>query len=81
MNDNSDHYFYDSNGDMWVNISAMKDSIDIIPLGGGEIRLKIDQVLVDKQNPVLAMSLTTEAHEKLSEVTFNEYDWTMEDEE
>lgn len=73
-----DHYFRDSSGDMWVNMSAVKQNLDLVPLGGGEVSLEVADVMVAKDNPAMSLLLTAEGHRQLGEIQFNDYDWEME---
>jgi hypothetical protein len=62
-----DHYFYSSDGHLWVDMTAVRERgrIDAVPLGGGELALEPTTVRVDKRNPVLNLPLTQQTDGRL----------------
>lgn len=67
--DANTYYFYDSQGHMYVDMTAIRERgrLEIVPLGGGEVEIGISSVRVDKHNPVVNISITKETDERLDE--------------
>ena len=67
----TDHYFYDSNGEMWVNTSAIKQNggFELLPCDpSGEVPIDITQVRICTEYPQLQLVLTMDGQETLEKI-------------
>jgi len=61
------HYFYDSDGHLYVDMTAVRKrgSVELISVGGGEIDLTLTEARVEKARPVLNLPITVEGDNAL----------------
>lgn len=75
MENDNDHYFHDSDGHLWVDVTAVNnaDGFEILPVSNGtvEVKLPLTQFRVTKTHPCLQAVLTSEADSTLAS-TFSE---------
>ena len=67
----TNHYFYDSNGEMWVNTSTIKQKGGFELLScdpNGEVEIDITQVRICTEYPQLQLVLTMDGQETLEKI-------------
>lgn len=69
-NTEPEHYFYDSGGHLWVDVTAVRENggLEVIPVETdkvGEVILPVTQFQVGKQHPSLQAVLTVDADDNL----------------
>jgi len=67
--DGHTHYFYDSDGHLYADLTAMRERgwLEIVPLECGEVKLGISEVRVEKSRPVLNLTLTVQGDREFRE--------------
>jgi hypothetical protein len=61
------HYFYDSDGHLYADMTALRERgrIEVVPLGGAEVCVGVSEVRVVKERPVLNVATTQEGDTNL----------------
>lgn len=72
----TDYNFTDRNGDLWINISQVRQEGQfevrpIEPYGPAEISLGLTEILFTKEHPTVQFVLDEETHNELAEMEAN----------
>jgi hypothetical protein len=65
--DGHTHYFYDSNGHLYVDMTAVRErgNVEIVPIGSGEIVVDVCEMRVAKERPVINFTTSLDGDDAL----------------